>query len=156
MGVTNLGIDHLLNTAFHGGTQAPYWYLGLIYGQGSPGLAAADTSALHAGWVETNIEEESLAPGDVGPGGAVRTRSVPPPRKRWQVVASTARAIGNTAAAAWTNQLSSSWPIYGFLLASGPTQRDATDLLFATLALAGGVKSVAYRETLELHLTLEA
>ena len=51
--VTNAGLDHLLDVTLSGGTQITTWYLGLT--DGTPTVAAGDTSASHVGWVEINL-----------------------------------------------------------------------------------------------------
>ncbi len=48
--VTNEGLNHLLNVAFHGSSQTATWYMGLI--NSSPSYAASDTMASHSGWTE--------------------------------------------------------------------------------------------------------
>jgi hypothetical protein len=47
--ITTEGLNHILNTQFHGGTQVSPWYIGL---KGTGTVAAADTLASHAGWSE--------------------------------------------------------------------------------------------------------
>lgn len=47
--VTTAGLNHILDTEFHAGTQVTTWYVGL---KGAGTIAAADTLASHAGWSE--------------------------------------------------------------------------------------------------------
>lgn len=49
-GITDEGMNNLLDVHFHAGTQITTWYFGLIAGTGT--LAAGDTLASHAGWTE--------------------------------------------------------------------------------------------------------
>lgn len=51
-GVTNAGVNYLLNGGFRGGARSPTWYVGLINDAGFSTLALADTLALHPGWPE--------------------------------------------------------------------------------------------------------
>ena len=47
--ITTVGLNHILDTQFHAGTQVTTWYIGLK-GAGTP--AAADTMASHSSWAE--------------------------------------------------------------------------------------------------------
>ena len=47
--ITTAGLNHILDTQFHAGTQVTTWYIGLK-GAGTP--AAADTMASHSSWAE--------------------------------------------------------------------------------------------------------
>ena len=47
--ITTEGLNHILDTQFHAGTQNTTWYIGLK-GSGTP--AAGDTMASHASWAE--------------------------------------------------------------------------------------------------------
>lgn len=51
-GDTTAGLNDMLSVYFNSGTQKTLWYLGLISNTGFSALAAADTSASHAGWTE--------------------------------------------------------------------------------------------------------
>ena len=46
--ITTVGLNHILDTQFHAGTQVTTWYIGLK-GAGTP---AADTMASHSSWAE--------------------------------------------------------------------------------------------------------
>ena len=47
--ITTVGLNHILDTQFHAGTQVTTWYIGLK-GAGTP--AAGDTMASHSSWAE--------------------------------------------------------------------------------------------------------
>jgi hypothetical protein len=47
--ITTVGLNHILDTQFHAGTQVTTWYIGLK-GAGTP--AAADTMSSHSSWAE--------------------------------------------------------------------------------------------------------
>ena len=47
--ITTVGLNHILDTQFHAGTQNTTWYIGLK-GAGTP--VAADTMASHSSWAE--------------------------------------------------------------------------------------------------------
>lgn len=57
-GVTNVGLDDVLERYFRAGTTLAEWYIGLITGPG-PTLAAGDTHASHAGWTEFTAYSEA-------------------------------------------------------------------------------------------------
>lgn len=50
--VTNAGKDYILNAGFNGGTQVTGWVIGLLDNTSFSALAATDTMASHAGWIE--------------------------------------------------------------------------------------------------------
>ncbi len=47
--ITTEGLNHILDTQFHAGTQVSTWYIGL---KGTGTVAAGDTLGSHAGWSE--------------------------------------------------------------------------------------------------------
>ena len=47
--ITTVGLNHILDTQFHAGTQVTTWYIGLK-GAGTP--VAGDTMASHSSWTE--------------------------------------------------------------------------------------------------------
>ena len=49
-GITDLGLDLLLDSTFNGATQSANWYLGLLAANAV--VDAADTMVSHAGWTE--------------------------------------------------------------------------------------------------------
>ncbi len=51
-GIVDVGLNHILETQFHSGTQITTWYIGLIDSADYSALADADTMSSHAGWVE--------------------------------------------------------------------------------------------------------
>jgi hypothetical protein len=51
--VTSWGRDLLLDALFVSGHALPVWYVGLVKADGFTAYSATDTSASHAGWVES-------------------------------------------------------------------------------------------------------
>lgn len=47
--VTNVGLDHILDTVLHASAQVTTWYVGI---KNAGSVAAADTLASHGGWTE--------------------------------------------------------------------------------------------------------
>lgn len=60
--IMNLGRNKILDTAIGGATQIATWYMGLIDNAGFSAIAAADTSASHAGWTEYTGISNSVRP----------------------------------------------------------------------------------------------
>ena len=61
-GVTTVGLNHVLDVAFHASTQSTVWLVGLIRDDNFTGLAAADTMAVHGGWEEADEYDEATRP----------------------------------------------------------------------------------------------
>lgn len=51
-GITDVGMNDLLDVTFGNSTQSATWYIGLIDNSGYSGVANSDTLASHAGWSE--------------------------------------------------------------------------------------------------------
>lgn len=68
-GIVNVGLNHILETQFRGGSQITTWYIGLINNAGFSSLSNSDTMASHAGWAETTAYSNSTRPA-WGPGEA--------------------------------------------------------------------------------------
>lgn len=143
MGVTDEGLDHLLNTQFNSAVPVYPWYVGLISGVGTPATGPADTAARHPGWVEVDLNPNSYAT------DAHR-------RKGWGTPPATQRQIGTTYPLTWTNLAGDGVPLYGLLLASEARVGTTSGTLCATLAFAAGVRHSDYLDTVSLHLTLAA
>jgi hypothetical protein len=63
-GITDVGIHYVLEVAFRDGVapdpaQIATWYAGLIDNASFTGVAAGDTSASHAGWIENQDYDEA-------------------------------------------------------------------------------------------------
>jgi hypothetical protein len=131
-GVVNQGLNHILDTEFHGGTPITTWYLGLINNTPTPTLAAADTLASHAGWAESTAYT-----GD---------------RKEWTEGAASSQSITNSTTVDFA--INATVTIYGVFLGSVATGSSGT--LWATAALSGGTQSVANGDTLQVTYTISA
>ena len=53
-GIVDVGLNHILETEFHSGTQITTWYIGLIDNDSYSTLANADVMSSHAGWIENS------------------------------------------------------------------------------------------------------
>jgi glycine cleavage system H lipoate-binding protein len=132
---TTVGLNHMLSTELGAGTQVTAWYLGLISNTGFSALAAGDTMAAHAGWVENQSYAEAARP--TWTPGTAASGSITNP----SVIAFTINASGQS--------------IYGFFLTSVSTKGGTTGTLFSTGALSavqspvnGQVLNVTYTITL--------
>lgn len=61
-GITNEGLNTLLNVFFVADTQLTTWYIGLISATSYSALAAGDTMASHGGWTEAIAYSGSTRP----------------------------------------------------------------------------------------------
>lgn len=61
-GIVDVGLDHILETEFHSGTQITTWYVGLVNNSGFSAFANADTMSSHAGWTESSDYSEANRP----------------------------------------------------------------------------------------------
>lgn len=132
-GITTAGLNHILDTEFHGGTQVTTWYLGLINGASTPTLAAADTMSSHAGWTEYTTYSQTN-------------------RVAWD---ETAAASGsNTSNTTSDFSMNGSGTVAGGFLTSSSTKSGTTGTLFMTASFSGGNQTVSNGDTLKLTYTL--
>lgn len=129
--VVNEGLDDVLDVYFKSASATATWYLGLT--DGTPTVAAADTIASHAGWVEQtgytgNRQAITL--------GTVSSQSVD--------------NVGNENAFA----INSTQTIGGAFVCSVATGTAGT--LYGAGAFSGGDKSVDNGDTLNVTVTLTA
>lgn len=79
-GATTAGLNDLLTVGFNSGTQKTSWFMGLISNASFSALAAGDTLASHAGWLEltdyTSATRPQWTPGTAASGSIVNTTTV--------------------------------------------------------------------------------
>lgn len=131
-GVTNLGLNKILDVMFHGTTPITTWYIGLIDNSGFSALAAADTLASHAGWTELT-----------GYSGN---------RKEWTEGAASSQSTTNATSVDFV--ASGSGTVYGVFLAE--VASGTSGLLWATAALSGGTQALTSGDTLQVTYTVTA
>jgi len=61
-GIVDVGLNKILDDMFDSGTQSATWSLGLIDNTSFTAVAAADTMASHAGWIESTAYTETARP----------------------------------------------------------------------------------------------
>lgn len=128
-GITDDGMNFLLDCMFSTGTQSDPWYIGLIDNSGYVGDADADTMAAHAGWSEFT-----------GYAGG---------RKEWTVGAAAGRAASNAATVDFT--ISGAGAIRGIFVTDQLT--GVLDILWATALFSSSI-TVAVADVLKITYTV--
>lgn len=129
--VTNVGLQHILDVVFSGGTAVGTWYVGLT--DGTPTVAAGDTLASHTGWVEVTAYADN--------------------RKAYVEVRSS-QTLTNTASKASFAINADSTTIGGAFLCSVATTTTGT--LMCAAAFTGGDKAADDGDTLDVTYTFTA
>jgi hypothetical protein len=130
-GMTNSGLDNILNTYFGDATQTAIWYGGLIDNASFSALASSDTMASHAGWIENVGYSETV-------------------RQTWGVGASSGQSVTNSSPMVYT--ASTSIVIKGGFLTSVSTKSGTSGILLATGAFASN-QSLTTGQTLDMTYT---
>lgn len=132
--VVNEGLDHVLNTVFHGGTPVGTWYLGLFEGNYTP-IATVTGATIAAASTESTSYDEAT-------------------RQEYNEGASSAQSITNSANKA-TFTINATKTIYGAFLASNSTKGSTSGTLFSAARFAAA-KSVVASDQLLLTYTFNA
>lgn len=128
--VVNEGINHALDVTLSAGTPDTTWFVGLT--DGTPTVAAGDTLASHAGWVEvTNYDETN--------------------RVAWVDGGVSSQSVSNSASPA-VFTISATVTVGGAFLAGVNTGTAGT--LYAAASFTGGDKSLADNDTLTVTATM--
>jgi hypothetical protein len=61
-GVTDVGMNAILEAMFHSGAQITTWYIGLVDNAGFSAFAVGDTMSSHAGWSESSAYANGTRP----------------------------------------------------------------------------------------------
>lgn len=133
--VTNAGLDHALDSTLSGGTQITTWYVGLT--DGTPTVAAGDTMASHAGWVEVTAYDEAA-------------------RVTWSDGGVSSQSVSNSASTATFTISTNGTTVGGAFLTSNSTKGGSTGTLFAVGAFTAGDKSLDDNDTLDVTATYTA
>lgn len=138
-GITNQGLNKLLNVMFQGATQITTWYLDLLATGAT--LAASDTYATHAGWAYTTSTNYSNAT-----------------RPTWAPAASTAQSSTNTATVDFT--INATCTINGIAVVAGSSTKadvaSGSGVLWSTGSFPGGEQSLVAADTLKVTYTVNA
>jgi hypothetical protein len=131
-GIVDVGLNHILDTEFNGGTPITTWYIGLIDNASFSALANADTMASHAGWIENNDYTQAN-------------------RVTWTSGAAAARSITNASTCDFS--MNATKTIKGIFITSNNTKGGSTGTLWSTAAF-GSTVSVNNGDTLKVTYTL--
>jgi len=134
-GITNGGLDALLDIMFHGSSQITAWYFGLINASGYTGLSPSDTMGSHAGWTEFTTYSEAN-------------------RQAWPEDAASGQSITNTTLANFS--ITGAGTLKGAFLASDNTKGGSSGTLWSTALFSGGDLAVTNGDTVRLKYTLNA
>lgn len=128
--VVNVGLDYLLDVALSGATQITTWYIGLT--DGTPTLAAADTMASHAGWVEVTAYTEAV-------------------RQTWVDGGVSGQSVSNSASVA-SFSINATTTVGGVFMASDNVKAGTTGTLYSEVAFSAD-RSLQNGDTLEITYT---
>lgn len=134
-GVTDIGINNLLDVHFRAQTQITSWFIGLVDNASFTAFAAGDTSASHGGWIESTAYSNAN-------------------RVTWTTVAAAGKSITNTTTADFN--INATATLQGMFLISVSTKGGATGILWATASFSGGTQAVANGDTLKITYTVSA
>jgi len=132
-GIVDEGLNHILDTEFHGGSQVATWYIGLIDNSGYSALADADTLSSHAGWTEFASYTEAN-------------------RVTWAEGASSNRAITNATTADFS--INASGNVKGIFVSSNNVKTTGTTGTLWSTAAFGSVVATANGDTLKVTYTV--
>jgi hypothetical protein len=121
-GIVDVGLNHILETTFNGGTQITAWYVGLINNAGFTALANADTMASHSGWAEAAGYSEATRP-------------------EWTAGTAASRAITNSSTVDFT--INATATIRGIFITSSPTKSGSAGTLWSTAAFSSPASVLA-------------
>lgn len=126
--ITTVGLNYILDTAFHAGTAVTTWYIGL---KGSGTAVAADTLSSHGSWTEA-----------AGYSGT---------RKEWTEGASSSGSMTNSSAVDFS--INATATVAGAFLASATS--GTTGTLYGVVDFASA-RSVLSGDTLQITVTITA
>ena len=151
-GITNQGLNDILEVAFNGGTQKTAWYMGLINLSGFTALDATDIyddiNQAGNGW-DTFVDYT-----DANNGSSTTTRP------EWPANAASGESISNTTQAIY--DITGSGTVKGIFIAGGTNSQTKGDhtlsgnILWSTALFAGGDVVVAASDQLKVTYTVNA
>lgn len=135
-GITNVGLNNLLDVHLGATAKNAAWYIGLIDSTGYSSLAAADTMSSHAGWSEhTSGYSQSNRP-------------------TWSPGSSSGQSVTNASTVDFT--ITSSITIKGMFLTTSNTKGGTTGTLWCTALFTSGDQSLVNGQTLKITYTCSA
>lgn len=131
-GIVDVGLNDILDVAFHAGSQITAWFIGLVDNSGFSAFADADTMGSHAGWNEFTTYSEAT-------------------RVAWAEDVPASRSITNTTSSDFS--ITGTGTIKGIFLTSNNTKSGTTGTLWATAAFASNV-AVVNGDSLKITYTV--
>ena len=132
-GIVDVGLNHILDTQFNGGSQISTWYIGLVDNSGFSAFADADTLASHAGWSEFTSYTESN-------------------RVTWSSDAASSRSVSNSSTADFS--INATGNVKGIFVSSNNVKTTGnTGTLWSTAAFSS-VVATANGDTLKVTYTV--
>ncbi len=132
-GIVDVGLNHILETQFNGGSQISTWYIGLIDNSGFSATSDTDTLASHSGWSEFTSYTESN-------------------RVTWASDAATGRAIANTATADFS--INATGNLKGIFVSSNNVKSTGNTGTLWSTANFSSVVATANGDTLKVTYTI--
>lgn len=129
--VVNTGLDDMLDKYWKGSSYSAAHYVGLT--DGTPTVAAGDTMASHAGWTEVTDYDEAT-------------------RETLTLGSVASQSVDNSASKA-SFSINGTATVGGAFIATNSTKGGSSGTLVAGGAFAGGDKSVADGDTLNVTVT---
>jgi len=133
--VVTAGLNDLLDKTFKASAYTAAWFVGLT--DGTPTVAAGDTMASHAGWVEVTAYDEAV-------------------RQTLTLGSVAAGAVDNSAAVATFTISGDGTTVGGAFLTTVDTKGGSTGTLYGAAAFTAGDKLADDNDTLEVTVTLTA
>ncbi len=130
--ITDVGLNHILETEFHGGTPITTWYVGLVDNAGFSAFAVGDIMSSHAGWVESQAYVAATRP-------------------QWTAGAAASRQITNAVTVDFT--MNATVTIKGLFITSVNTKGGTTGVLWSGAAF-GSTVPVNNNDVLKVTYTL--
>lgn len=134
-GITNEGLDEVLDVMFHNTSQHSTWYMGLIDNSGYTGVAAGDTYTSHSGWTENTDYDETF-------------------RGEWTEGAASSQQITNASAVQFS--MNATVTIKGMFLCNVSTKGDSSSGVLWCTGLFSSTVSCVNGDTLSVTYTLSA
>jgi hypothetical protein len=132
--IVNTGLDDALDKWLKGSTYTAAFYVGLT--DGTPTVAAGDTMASHAGWVEVTAYDEAN-------------------RQTLTLGSVSSQSVSNTASKA-VFTISGTTTVGGAFLTTNSTKGGSTGTLISAKAFTGGDRSVVDNDVLNVTVTVTA
>jgi hypothetical protein len=131
-GIVDVGMNHILETEFHAGSQSSTWYIGLVDNAGWTAFSNSDTMSSHSGWSESTAYSQGTRP-------------------QWTAGTASSRQITNASTVDFS--INASATLKGIFVVDNSTKGGTSGTLWATAAFSSTV-SVGSGDTLKITYTV--